>query len=58
MVKGGNARELGDVVESSEKSFLFVLRARIRGIGSARDTDIGPVKRYGSCIVWRAVDGP
>ena len=50
MVKGGNASELGDVVESPKKSFLFFLRDRIRGTGSARDTDIVPVKRHGLVV--------
>ena len=58
MIKGGNASELGYVVESSKKSFLFFFMDGLRGTGSARDTDVVPVKRHGSCGVWSAFDGP
>ena len=57
-IKGGNANELEKVIGSSKKSFLFFLRVGVRGTGSARDTDEVPVKRYGSCSVWSAFNGP
>ena len=54
----GNANELGYVSIGPDKSFLFLLRDGLHGIGSARDMDVVPEKRHGSCGVRSACADP
>ena len=55
----GNATELGDVGESSGKSFLFFVRmATTPGIGLSGDRGIASVKHHPSCGVRNALVGP
>lgn len=59
VVKRGNASELGDVGESSGKSFLFFVRmATTPGIGLSGDRGIASVKHHPSCGVRNALVGP
>lgn len=56
--EGGNAKELENVDESSEESFLFFLRDGLHGTGSSGDMDVVPAKRHGSCGVRSTLIGP
>jgi hypothetical protein len=54
----GNATELISVSCSPGESYLFSLRCKSPGIGSARDRGIVIAKRHGSCgAQWLAREG-